>query len=118
MPHIHLQTTADLAENANVPDLLTELAECLATLETIDSRSIKAYHSLRSIWQMGEGAPPGFAHCEVAILTGRPLELRKKMADSLYAILQTGFRESQATGEAGLTLELREMDRETYRKSP
>lgn len=116
MPHILLETTADLVENAHVPDILEALVAKLSTFESIDSKSIKSYHTLRSVWAMGEGAPTGFAHCTVAILQGRSPELRKAIADGIYAVLQEQFADSRNANEASLTLEVREMDPLTYRK--
>jgi 5-carboxymethyl-2-hydroxymuconate isomerase len=116
MPHIILETTSDLPENANVPDILEALVAKLSSLETIDPKSVKAYHTLRMVWSMGDGAPPGFAHCVVAIITGRDESLRKKIADEMYAVLKAQFTQSLEHGEVGITLELREMDKETYRK--
>ena len=116
MPHIHLETTADLPENANIPDILEALVEKLCEFETIDPASVNAYHLLRSNWHMGKGAPAGFAHCTVAIVTGRPPELRKGIADGMYAELRRHFSMSLEDREVGITLELREMEKETYRK--
>jgi len=116
MPHIHLETTADLPENANIPDILEALVAKLCTYETVQSKSVKAYHTLRSNWHMGEGAPDGFAHCTVAILTGRPLDLRKSISDGMYEELKTHFTMSLDNQEVAITLELREMEAETYRK--
>jgi 5-carboxymethyl-2-hydroxymuconate isomerase len=117
MPHIHLETTADLPENADVPDILEALVARLAGFETIQPASIKAYHTLRTNWTMGEGSPAGFAHCTVAIMTGRDADLRKRMAQAMFEELRTKFEASHGAGEASLTLELREMDRETYLKA-
>lgn len=116
MPHIHLETTADLFENANIPDILEALVSRLCGFETIDSKAVKAYHLLRSNWHVGAGAPLGFAHCTVAILSGRPMELRKSIAEGMYAELKSHFSMSLESGEVAITLEVREMDRETYRK--
>lgn len=116
MPHIVLETTADLVENALVPDILGTLVAKLASFESIDSKSIKGYHTLRSVWAMGEGAPTGFVHCTVAILRGRSDTLRQEIADGMYQVLLEQFAESKSAGEANPTLELREMDALTYRK--
>lgn len=116
MPHIHLETTADLEENAKLPDILEALTLALSSQETVPSKAVKAYHTLRSVWVMGEGAPAGFAHCEVGILQGRALELRQNMATSMMAVMQEQFAESIAAGEVYVTLELREMDKDTYQK--
>ncbi len=116
MPHIVLETTADLPENSAIPDILEALVERLSGFKTINSESIKAYHTLRSNWVMGAGAPAGFAHVTVAIITGRPVELRQKIADGMWEEFQSHFTMSSEAGEVQLTLELREMDAETYRK--
>jgi len=116
MPHIHLETTADLSENGAIPDILEALVEKLCTYDTVSSTSVKAYHTLRSNWVMGEGAPAGFAHCTVMILAGRPPELKKKIATGLYAVMKEQFGMSRENNEVSLTLELRDMDAETYQK--
>jgi 5-carboxymethyl-2-hydroxymuconate isomerase len=117
MPHIHLETSADLAENVQIPDILEALVAKLASFETVKSPAIKAYHTLRSNWATGEGATPGFAHCTVAIMTGRPEELRIRIADGMFEVMKMQFASSLEAGEAGLTLELREMEAATYRKT-
>jgi 5-carboxymethyl-2-hydroxymuconate isomerase len=116
MPHIILETTSDLPENANVPDVLDALVEKLASFDTIEAKSIKAYHSLRSVWSVGEGHAPGFAHCTVKLMTGRAPELKKQIATGLFQVLKEAFADSVGSGEAGVTLELHEMDRDTYQK--
>ena len=117
MPHIRLDTTADLPENADVPEILADLVAELSRHETVEPHSIKAYHTLRATWVMGEGAPAGFIHCEVAVLTGRSLDLRKAIGNALAQVLRHHFRTSLEAGDAGLTVEVREMDRETYIRS-
>lgn len=116
MPHIHLQTTANILENDQVPDIMRMLADRLAQFETIDSASIKAYHTLRQTWAMGAGAKDGFIHCEAAILTGRSIALRKDISAGLAELLRECFAASFDANLAGLTVEIREMDRETYIK--
>ena len=116
MPHIHLETTSDLEENAKLPDILEALTLALSAHETVASKGVKSFHTLRSVWFVGEGGAPGFAHCEVAILEGRPLELRKQMSCSLMEVMQEEFAESLASGAVSITLELREMDKETYQR--
>ena len=116
MPHIILETTADLPENAQIPDILEALVCRFSTFETVDSASVKAYHTLRPNWCTGEGGKPGFAHCTVKIMSGRPLELRKRMSSGVYEELNARFAESLAANEVTVTLELLEMDFETYHK--
>jgi 5-carboxymethyl-2-hydroxymuconate isomerase len=116
MPHIHLETTADLVENDRIPDILEALVAELCRHETINPQAVKAYHTLRGTWRMGEGATPGFAHCSCAILSGRPAELRRAIADGMYGVMRLQFADSISEKQASLTFELREMDAQTYRK--
>lgn len=116
MPHIILETTSDVVENQDVVDILEALVAKLAGFESISPASIKGYHSLRNTWVIGEGGPHGFVHCEVAILSGRPEELVQEITDGMYAALLNEFARSKESGEAGITLELRQMEKATYRK--
>ena len=117
MPHILLTTSANLVENTDIPDILRELVAELCRHESIDSKAVKSYHSLFHTWAMGEGAPAGFAHCTLSLITGRHAELRKSISDAMCARLRECFKSSLDVGEVSLTFELREMDAETYRKS-
>ena len=116
MPHILLETTADLYENAHIPDILEALVNRLSAFESIEPRAIKAYHGLRTNWHMGEGAPPGFAHCIIGMIAGRPAALKKKISDGMYEELRSHFTMSLENEEVSLTLELREFEAETYKK--
>jgi 5-carboxymethyl-2-hydroxymuconate isomerase len=116
MPHILLETTSDLYENANIPDILEALVARFCLFDTIDSKSVKAYHRLLTNWWMGEGAPPGLAHCTIGLISGRPVELRKGIADGMYEELRSHFGMSLEASEVSLTLEVREFESETYRK--
>jgi 5-carboxymethyl-2-hydroxymuconate isomerase len=117
MPHIHLETTADLPENGAVPDILEALALALVAQESIDSASVKAYHTLRSNWYVGEGHPAGFAHVTLRVLGGRPAELRRRFAEALHAVLKEQFAESLSANEVRVSIEIVDMDRDTYFKA-
>lgn len=116
MPHIHVYTSADLVENVDIPDILRALVDELAAQESVEPKTIKAYHSLFHTWAMGEGAPSGFAHCSISLLSGRSAELRKRIAVAMESRFRACFETSIVAGEISPTLELREMDADTYRR--
>jgi len=116
MPHIKLETTADLPENSDVPDILEALVAKLSEFESIDAARVKARHVLCSNWTMGAGGPAGFAHCEVSVVSGRPAELRSQIADGMVEVMRQWFAASLAADEVAVTLEVREMDAPAYRK--
>jgi 5-carboxymethyl-2-hydroxymuconate isomerase len=114
MPHIHVHVSKGIAPHLNAERLLTTLAETLAGIETIRPEAVKAYLSVYENYAVGEGHPPEFAHCAVAILEGRPSDLRAEISDKLY--LEFRRLLSDVGMEVGITLEVREMAKDTYRK--
>lgn len=116
MPHISLETTSDVVENQDIVDILERLVARLSTIEQVRPASIKAYHVLRHTWLIGEGGPNGFIHCEISVMSGRGVSFSIEVANVMHAELLDCFKRSQETKEAGITLEVREMDHLTYRK--
>lgn len=117
MPHLKLDVSANAYEITEVSAILHQLVAELCRFETIDPASVKAYFREHKTWAMGEGARPGFVHLEVAILDGRPLDLKQAIADGMRRVLERCFARSIAEGLLGLTIEIRDMDRATYVKA-
>jgi 5-carboxymethyl-2-hydroxymuconate isomerase len=114
MPYVHLETTADLHENGDVPDILDAIVARLESFETVTGVTLRAYHTLRSVWSVGTGSPQGFVQCTISVLTGRPLEVRQAMVDAVLDVLKESFAYSMEQHEAAISVEVREMDRHTY----
>jgi 5-carboxymethyl-2-hydroxymuconate isomerase len=110
VPHIILKTS-EISHNAHT--VLSELVDVLCRFETVKSESVKAYWQPADVWVMGAGAPLGFAHCEVCLLSGREVPLRQQIADEMFATMLNLFAEQ----DLSITVEIREMDKEAYRKT-
>lgn len=117
MPHILLETTSDLAENGAIPQILEALSNTLGEFDTIDPIAIKARHALRPVWFMNEGAPAGFAHLTVSLLDGRPVALRKEITEKMFLCLKSHLADSLEANLVAVSVEVREMVRDTYIKS-
>jgi 5-carboxymethyl-2-hydroxymuconate isomerase len=117
VPHIHLETTADLIENGDIPELLGSLTAAMAAVESVPSASLKAYHTLHTNWTVGEGHAAGFAHCTLAIMEGRSPEQQETIADVVFAELSRGFERSLASRDVVVTLEIRQIAKATYRRT-
>lgn len=117
MPHLKLDATSNVLELDEVPQILRELVEELCRHETMDAASVKAYFREQSVWAMGEGARAGFVHLEVALLEGRPVELKRAIAEGMRGVIFRCFARSLAEGLIGVTIEIRDMDRATYLKT-
>jgi len=111
---LHLETTADLPENADVPDILEALAAILADQDSVEPRKVRAYHSLRSVWVMGEGGPAGFAHLTGYVARGRSVEWRAGLSKQLAEVLKEHFGGSLTEKGAAVSVEIREIEPESY----
>jgi 5-carboxymethyl-2-hydroxymuconate isomerase len=116
MPHIHLEATPNAIANTDVILVLRQLTGKLSSFESIDPASVKSYYTERPTYLMGDGAQKGFVHCTVAIVSGRPPELKDSIARGMMEVLEHWFGRKKELRQASITLELREMDRETYQK--
>jgi 5-carboxymethyl-2-hydroxymuconate isomerase len=116
MPHIHLTTTANIVAVEPINKVLKKLVDLLSDFDTIQPEAIKAYHTIREVWEMGAGAKPGFIHCEVALLTGRSQPLRQEIGIAFEKKLTDLFLGAIESDLAKITVEVREMDAETYRR--
>ncbi len=116
MPHLQLEFSSNVAPLIDVEGVLNELVDELAGFDTVESRAIKAYARVCESWAMGSGAKEGFIHLTLCVLDGRDPSLLAQMADGLYHRLRTACHQAWESGKAGLTVEVRQMDRATYRK--
>lgn len=116
MPHLKLDVSSNVLAGTDISTVLNQLVAELSRHETIDPASVKAYCREHSVWAMGQGARAGFIHLEVAILDGRPVDLKQRIAQGMRGVLESAFATALADGTAGLTIEVRDMDRATYVK--
>jgi 5-carboxymethyl-2-hydroxymuconate isomerase len=110
MPRLHLETTADLLENSDIPDILEALLNHAAREDGMESSIYSAYHSLRSVWQMGAGARPAFVNLTVYLSAGTGVDWKKKLVESLAEELRSRFSYSIEMNEAELSIALVEYD--------
>jgi 5-carboxymethyl-2-hydroxymuconate isomerase len=112
MPHIRLFVTG----NIDAGETLRSLVETLSKTDSIEPSAVKGYQFLCPQWVVGEGGPAGFVHCEVSVLAGRSKETRAKIAEEMWRVLSEHLSAHVTLGEAGLTVEVREMEPDSYKK--
>jgi 5-carboxymethyl-2-hydroxymuconate isomerase len=114
MPHIRVELSANVARPGRLKPFLAELARKLGEFESVEPRAVKAYLNVREHFAMNPEGPAGFAHLEVSLLRGRPLELRQQISEVMRQLVTQEFEEKVAQGEIAVTIEIREMDSDTY----
>ncbi len=110
MPHLIVESSPGLIENKSA--FLGALVERFSAFDTITPSDVKARFYEAQDFVIGAGGKSSFLHLSLSLMEGRELELKKNMSDALFAILKSYVGEQ----DVNVTLELREMDRATYRK--
>ena len=117
MPHLTLEYSDNLPGPVDFDALFARLHATLAesgfTLAQLKSRAVP-----HRVFRIGAGAPGSvFVHLTVAILTGRDAAERRRIGERLLTELRPAFARAWDERPCDLTVDVREMDRETYVKA-
>ena len=117
MPHLTLEYSAPVPISISIPEVLARLHAALEPLDLFAIEEIKSRAVPHALTYVGRGAPESvFLHLTVAILSGRDLATRQRIADTCVASLQESLADLLRRHPCDVTVEIREMQRETYRK--
>lgn len=111
MPHLQIACYPQFNLEPLADALVTEFCQ----IETVDPASVKAYFQHSEWFVGGEGAPRGFVHLTICVLSGRSPEILRSMSERLYQVGEL-LLAGQLAEPVSWTVEVREMDRDTYRK--
>lgn len=117
MPHVVLELSANLRESpADIAALLERIHATLGTLGfTVDDVKSRAYRC--DTYRVGTGADDrAFAHLAVGVLDRNPPERRRAIVDALLGVVGDAFARSRAALDCDVTVEVRTMDGDGYRK--
>ncbi|WP_375751718.1 5-carboxymethyl-2-hydroxymuconate Delta-isomerase [Vibrio sp. HN007] len=112
MPNLVMEYTNSVDERVNVQGLLEDLHQVtidsgLFAADDVKTRALRCHH-----WLIGnKGDSEDFIHISFELLSGRTVEQKKKLADDLMAVLK-----SQTSAVYSLSLNIRDMDKETFVK--
>jgi len=117
MPHLILEHS-DLAAPFDHRELFQELHGVLERTGEFKLTQMKSRAVARARTYIGSGDPENtFVHLTVYILSGRSLELRKRIGEELLAVLTRQLSKSVAGRPSDITVDIREMTRESYAKA-
>ena len=119
MPQLTLEYTRNIEDSAlKVEEILGELQQTLADKGGIDLGAFKSRARRLDTFRIGDGNVQGaFVHLEVALFSGRSLELRQALGDRCLEVLKKHFAGALLAHKMQITVEMREIDREAYRKA-
>ncbi|MBN8548606.1 MAG: 5-carboxymethyl-2-hydroxymuconate Delta-isomerase [Deltaproteobacteria bacterium] len=117
MPHCVLEYSANVKDSVNFQDFFASLHKLLADSGEIQHDQLKGRWYCSENYFVGDGSPKNaFVYLQISMLSGRTAELRKRLAGQAFELLSAQYPRSQRDLSCSITVEIREMDRETHFK--
>ena len=111
MPHLIVEYSANLEARISVRDLLKRVHEAALASGVFKIGGIRTRAERRDLYIVADGDPDNaFIHIEGRIGKGRDAETRKRLAETLLAVLRDQTKSVFETTGLGLTVEIREID--------
>jgi len=118
MPHLTLEYSDDLPAPVDFDALFARLHAALAEAGPFPLAQIKSRAVPCRVFRIAAGAPGSvFVHLTVGILTGRDAAQRRRLGELLLGILREVFARAWDERPCDLTVDVREIERETYAKA-
>jgi 5-carboxymethyl-2-hydroxymuconate isomerase len=117
MPHVILEYSANILDDADFPHMFARLHQLLVEqgkcrLDDIKSRAIGCEH-----YRVGDGDERNaFAHLTLCLLEGRDADALQALGEACLELMQTFYANSLAEQRCDLTVEIRPMRRDSYFK--
>jgi 5-carboxymethyl-2-hydroxymuconate isomerase len=117
MPHLILEHSDNLVAPFDHRVLCAKLHAALEATGEFRLAQIKSRVVTHERFLVGAGDPANiFVHLSVYVLSGRPVEFLKRLAGDMLAILRHELAAQVRGRPSDLTVDVREMTRETYAK--
>ena len=110
MPHIVVEYSRNLHVSVQESHLLKELHQVVIASGLFSPQAVKARGMAYDDYIL-TGDDDSFVHINIAILGGRPLDARKALMESVYAMASGLLPHADK-----ISLNIHEMDAETYKK--
>lgn len=111
MPHLLLEYSKNLTTHVYDTELLKQLHKTVETSGIFDNSSLKSRsYGYDEVYITGNNE--SFLHITLTMLSGRTIETRKALSESIFKITKALVPYTDK-----ISVEIREMDTETYQKT-
>jgi 5-carboxymethyl-2-hydroxymuconate isomerase len=119
MPQLTLEYTNNVSDPVDFDALFSRLHDILSEVAGIRIDNCKSRAVQLSDYRVGTGDAAGaFVHVDVAILAGRPLEIRQEIGRRMLESLREAYAGGLADLALQITVEVRDMEKDLYFKIP
>ncbi|OGU55903.1 MAG: hypothetical protein A2V66_18300 [Ignavibacteria bacterium RBG_13_36_8] len=115
MPHCIIEYSANIKENVNKNALLLEINKTLDETKMFSLNDIKSRIIVHDDYCVGDGDPSrAFVTLNVSIISGRDSDTKKIISDLCLDLLKKHFSESLKRLKLSLTVQISELDKDSY----
>lgn len=119
MPHLTLEYTSNLSQGIDADQLFSKLHQILVDVGGISIHNCKSRAVCLDTYYIGKGdAQEAFMHLDIRFLEGRSLELKQRIGQLSLNWLKEYFAPSLAGLEMQVTVEIADIQSQTYFKIP
>ena len=118
MPHCILELSNNVIDKPDFQALFKRMHESLASSGEVNLEQIKGRVRISDSFYIGGGLNnKSYIYLQLALMTGRTLELRQSFGAKLLEFIEQAFPFSKKDPNCSITVEVREMDRQTHFRS-
>jgi 5-carboxymethyl-2-hydroxymuconate isomerase len=119
MPHLTLQYTSNIAQKVDFDNLFAQCHRILADVGGIKIENCKSRAIKLDDYTIGSGEPDdAFVHVDLKFLAGRTEALKQEIGNHILNILRKTYTPSLAERNLQITIQIQDIQRETYFKIP
>jgi len=113
MPHLFVEYSANIEDRMQLDLLLDRLYEAGLASGVFPIGGIRVRAHRVDHYRIADCAPDNaFVHVTALLGHGRPLDVRRRVGEQLFAVLKTHFRELFATSPLALSFNIQELHSE------
>ncbi len=117
MPHLVLEYSANVPDRPDLRRVLLDLHDALAATGLFDRKDLKSRALRHDDFAVGDGAEDRpFVALSIAILDGRPDEVKAAISDATLEVLVRAFPRLVDAGRGAISVEVRDLHRASYRR--
>ncbi len=117
MPHFILEYSDNILEKINHKDVFTSLHQLLIESGSFKLSDIKSRAVAHKDYYISDGNESNaFVHLTLSIFKGRDLSIRQEVGKKILAFLQKKFARSYKELHCSITVEIKEINADTYFK--
>lgn len=118
MPHCIIEHSSNISERPSWQQVFADLHELMAHTGQFKKSDIKSRAICHEEFYVGNGHPAGsFVSLRIFIMSGRTSFFRKSLSQSAFAVLKKHFEQSLQKAGFSLTVQIQEMERDSYIKN-